>query len=918
MDLVGSRIGRFFVEALIGRGGMGMVYRGYDELLGRRVALKSLDPRRGHAPLDTARFLREARILSRLDHPNICRIYDLIEAKGQEFLVLELIEGQSLKALIKGGLDYDRKIEIATTIAAVLKEAHANDIIHRDLKPDNIMVNTNGQVKVLDFGLGRLIQEKDLITGDSQGEGPTTEVQSRLLHDRDVHASDDSHTTMGSIVGTLWYVSPEGARGEEATKASDMYSFGILLYELFFEQHAYPNPISQPGLLFKVSQAEREPIPKHAQVHAGLVELIEGLTKLEPENRPGSLGCSRTLERIKQDELKKSHRPWLGWVAFACVLALFATWKLGFFQQPSHKKDRGTLAILPFLDEAGSEEDWIPLGLREFLVRQWRAQKGFSVQPLEHLTPVLDLGQFNNLQRLDPNFMVDLQKKLGVDYLISPGFERIDRGYRLSLVVYEGTRQPKIFEIRNFDLVEGASLLNAEALPKLKQADEPYRFSSNRFVNQSYAIGSYRLLQSGGGSAINFFKVCLELDPNFLPARLNLGISQYKIGEYSEAQESLNPLAEDETHLDLHMESKLWLAQIQTRQGNYEKSRSLLKEVMELADQQGEQHLKAQAMRYYGTSFFYQQETNQALFYWNEAMNLYQKLNDGIGQAKTLNNLGVAASNLGDLAKADDFYEQAIKIYTRLGSLEGVADIYNNMGSNAFSRSQFETAEQHFNKSAELFHQLNHRLQWAQVIANAGECAKKRGKFKESMERTRQSMTVFQELGSRIQMAQSAANLADSLFWVGQFGEAERYANMGLDYAFEVDSKRFQANGFHALGLIYAQLGGGRLAAELLEYAGDCYEESKNLEEASAVWTDLAGQLVDAEKYSEALKYVQRGIDGFRTLQSRENERYALLHLMTIQAEKGQWTQAEDTLENLCQGFSNEDFLYQMAQATWA
>jgi serine/threonine protein kinase len=151
--LLGKTVGRFRVLSLLGRGGMGEVYVAYDETLDRRVALKSIVAGRRLQPSAQARFRREARALSRLDHPNICRIYDYVEMESHDFLVLELVTGRRLDEAIRAGLSHDVQLRIAGQIASALVAAHAEGIVHRDLKPSNVMLSDSGEVKVLDFGL---------------------------------------------------------------------------------------------------------------------------------------------------------------------------------------------------------------------------------------------------------------------------------------------------------------------------------------------------------------------------------------------------------------------------------------------------------------------------------------------------------------------------------------------------------------------------------------------------------------------------------------------------------------------------------------------------------------------------------------------------------------------------------------------
>jgi eukaryotic-like serine/threonine-protein kinase len=284
----------------LGAGGMGEVYVGVDETLKRRVALKAVHSgQRLHAESKT-RFLREAQILSQLDHPNICRVYDYIEDDQRDWLVLELIEGKNLRAALQSGLDWPTKLRIAEQIADVLVVTHAAGIVHRDLKPGNVMVTESGAVKVLDFGLARSVPVAEEETGpvamaltDSEGtesRGVRTEPASRI----DVASA--FHTTYGLVTGTVGYMSPEQASGDATTSASDMYSFGLLLQELFTGQPPFDPTLDYSTLLAKAQVGVTAPI---AGLDTDLAALIQRLKSTAPAQRPTAVEAAERLRWIR-------------------------------------------------------------------------------------------------------------------------------------------------------------------------------------------------------------------------------------------------------------------------------------------------------------------------------------------------------------------------------------------------------------------------------------------------------------------------------------------------------------------------------------------------------------------------------------------------------------------------------------------
>lgn len=328
MSLVGTRVGNIRVLERIGEGGMGEVYVGLDETLQRKVALKAIRSEyRMHASA-RARFLREARILSKLDHPNICRIHDYVEREDGEFLVLELIDGVNLAKAARQGLDPKRKLRIAVEVARVLAAAHAAGVVHRDLKPDNVMLTREGQVKVLDFGLAR---ER------SAGPADADEAAAHdLAPDADGGATADSgatvdsaadstvtpeqafHTAIGSVVGTPLYMSPEQARGAPVTTAGDMYSFGLLVQSLFSGRPPYEAGLRPRELLEKVRRGQTLP-PEG--VGRDLAALIGRLKAAAPAARATALETVERLEWLRDKPRRRVRRLLAAVLAAVAVLA---------------------------------------------------------------------------------------------------------------------------------------------------------------------------------------------------------------------------------------------------------------------------------------------------------------------------------------------------------------------------------------------------------------------------------------------------------------------------------------------------------------------------------------------------------------------------------------------------------------------
>src|ERR1700751_826545 len=396
--MTGQTIPHYRILEKLGGGGMGVVYKADDTRLGRQVAVKFLPEELSRDQNALERFQREARPAPAINHPNICPIHDIDEKEGRRFIVMELLEGQTLRHLIEGRpMPEDELLDYAVQIADALDAAHAKGIVHRDIKPANIFI-TQGRPKVLHFGLA-----KPAAWEPGMGEPQDSwSASTRGL-------SNETLTSSGKSMGTVAYMSPEQARGEELDPRSDLFSFGVVLYEMATGRQAFSG--NTPAVIFEAI-LNRDPIPPMRLNPAILPELDRVIMcALEKDRRMRYQKASelRTdLQRLKRDT--ESGRA----ITSSSPIAV--------------ARAENTLAVLYFENMSGAKEDeYFRDGMSEDIITELLKIKGLHVFPRATVLAFRDT----------PLTAPDIGARLGAKYVLGGTLRRAGNRLRINAQIVD-------------------------------------------------------------------------------------------------------------------------------------------------------------------------------------------------------------------------------------------------------------------------------------------------------------------------------------------------------------------------------------------------------------------------------------------------------------------------------------------------
>ena len=736
----GDQVGRFKVESLLGSGGMGEVYRAWDPTLERMVALKALragGEREVGAP---ERFRREALALAQLNHPNVCQIHDWVDGPGGTFIAMELVAGQTLDQAAPD-LKVPDKLQVIQFVAQALEAAHAKGLVHRDLKPGNIMVapgkgEEGPRVKVLDFGLARLagtqstgefqitpaavpnlalLQALEEAEKKRQSDGRDTAMSRTEGERRDASGphSWEQLTQAGTFMGSPSYASPEQIQGQAAGPSSDVFSLGIVAWELLAGEHPFPGE-GRTRMRAIVEGSRRD--LKGRGLPSGTSELLRAMLEAHPFKRPTASRVSQTLGHLLRP------RSLLRWTAASVLGALLLAGGVNLFLSRGIIADLvrehpARLMVLPFTNQTGDPkmDSFARLVLPEMLEASLRDHPKLIPIDLESVAKARTTLRLPLQGVLSPEDRSRLVSALGTQLLLRGSLTKGVGG--AFSVVYElidaNGKIRQIGEVRESGEQSAVSLpLARKVSGDVLKAVDPFASRSPSSLPdlppkalEAYARGTELMERGEFKDAAPAFQLATQLAPDYAPAVLGYAQCLSRLADIPPEPvfQWARWAARAQGNRVYEMKALHYLSVRHGDRGHWEASDRGSREALELSKQLGDPSFEAGVHATIGVGYQRQHKPAEAETEYQKALALYQSIGDKHNATRTLNNLAVIERERGNLKGAEERYLGALQTVQGYGDRWGESIIINNLGDLALAQEGgLDRAEAFFRKAQTL------------------------------------------------------------------------------------------------------------------------------------------------------------------------------------------------------------------------
>ena len=876
--LTGQTISHYRVLGRLGSGGMGVIYRAEDIKLGRRVAMKFLPVEVASDPVAFERLQREARAASALDHPNICSIYELGEHEGRPFIVMQLLEGQTLRDWIEYRPRRDdhsrvqKTLDLAIQIADGLEAAHQKGIIHRDITPANVFLTTRGDAKILDFGLAKVLE--DAAAPEGLAEATASHARLPAADPPELHL-----TRTGTTMGTAYYMSPEQVSAERLDARTDLFSLGLVLYEMVTGQRAFAG---ETGPAVYDAILHRTPPPVRQLNPAAPPELERIIKKAVEKDRALRYRSAREiandLENLRSKFGAKAWWRSRRWIIVAAVL-IALTAGLGVLLErslhPAHRevispaKGRRSVAVLGFRNLSNKvDEDWISTALAEMVSTELASGQQLRMIPGENVAHMkLDLA-LAGAGGYGPDTLRKIRTRLGTDVIVQGSYFISTGGnLRIDLQLQEANAGETIAavsengrEAQMADLVSraGASLrqqLGIAATPAGDVDDARATLPADPKAARLYSEGLEKLRVFDALAARDHLVRAIAVDPNHALSHSLLAESLFALGYDAQAQAEAQKAFE--LSRTLPRDDQLLIeGRLRELSNDFPAAIEVYRTLWKFFPDDLDYGLKLAAAE------------NQASLA-KDALVTIAELRTLPEPSRSDPRIDLAEANasesLGDFKRTQVVASAAAEKARLQGSRLLEAQAKEREGWALDRLGEMDKSTVAFSESRDLAQAGGNPRALAKALNGMANALYDKGDLEGARKSYEDALRVARHIGAQKNISATEGNIGNVLYDQGKLIEAQRYYQEGLDIDRQIGDKRGTAGGLGSLANILQGMGDLPGATRMQEQALQAFREVGDRRGEAATLNNLGGVLADRgdlapakQRFEEALTIQQQ------------------------------------------------------------
>lgn len=779
-----AEISHYRIIRQLGVGGMGEVYLAHDKTLGRRVALKFLSPEFASDEIFRERFMREARLAAAINHANIITVHEVAEYDDRIFIALEYVDGTSLRELIDNNrLSPEFALDILIQTCDGLAAAHKSKLIHRDIKPGNIVLDKNKRVRILDFGLAK-------------GEG------------------DIQLTQAGMTIGTISYMSPEQGQGQQPDHTGDIFSLGIVLYEMYTRKLPFKGD-NIPATLHSIVNDTPEPLSKiKPDLPDELQSIVDRALAKNPKDRyQRASEMAGDLRRLKNKN-QQSQSVVYESAEFSPVVK--------------------SLAVLYLRNIGSPDDEYLSYGLTEDLIVDLTRVGSIRVSSMRSIMKYKDSdAELEELaQKLNADIILDGSiHKSGNTIRISAHLVNVSSGENLWAHRWEESVE-NLPQIKK-ELAKGASEALQLGQSVIEQAQLGKTVIKDAGAYENYLKAKFHFNRKKDKSdveiALGLYNLALKEEPSLIAAKAGIAEIMIYNGDFENARNQLDAALEsardrDRKSDEAHIQGLL--ANMYARQSKWDNAEKYAMNALEINKETNDLAGEATTLGILISILQPQAKFDEAILHFDRVLEISRRLNDKEKIAEALKSMGIAYSRKGDYERSLSLYDECLEYAREEENYSMQASCLSNIGNVFYFRGEFDSAYQHYDKALKIAERMGDKALSARQNLNMGLIQLQNGKHQEGARLLDSASEIFESLGDQSSYALTLVNLSQAQLTIGDNDKALKSAEKGLNIAREIKNPLVEMDALVQMGSTY-------FFRREIETAVDYYQQALAIAEES-------------------------------------------------------------------------------------